>query len=337
MSTQIQQQQVQGLVAAVSGVTSNSGNLIITGATLLTDIAATGFSLDTDIDTVSGLLMTTGTALSGSIVNNTNNLATTGNTLSIDISGVASNLVTSGANLSGSIGSTGATLAASLVATGDALSGNLIATGATLTGNLSATGATLAGNLAATGATLTGNLAATGTGLADRLGENSQVASNLGLATTSSSQLYGEVSAIPAATCSTRILQWVGDVPAGTTSGLYLGGVLGKTAEMPSNSQWFVKMYGNAKSIEDRDFRNLGHIGISALETGFIIDHETNGPTTNLSGINGNSGVIGSGIHYEFQVGKSGTTPVSLMISGNNSYTGMVRFHATAYVSQMLH
>ena len=329
MSTQIQQQQVQGLVAAVSGVTANSGNLVMTGAALLADIAATGYVLDTDLDTVSGLLTATGSALSGAIVNNTNNLLTTGNTLSIDISGVAANLVTSGA-----------TLTTNLIATGAALSGNLITTGATLTTNLIATGGALSGNLVATGADISGNLVATGAALADRLGQNSQIASNLGATTDSSTQLHGEVLMSSTGTCANRVLQWVGDVPPGTTSGLYLGGLSHNNAEIPVNSQWFVKMYCNAKSIEPLDRRSQGHIGICGLETGFIADHEGGaGSSIELSGINGVSGVTASGAHYEFQIGTSGTPGSAgyLVMSGANTYTGRVRFHATAYVSQMLH
>jgi hypothetical protein len=288
MSTQIQQQQVQGLVALVSGVSANVGNLVNTGATLSAALAAAEYRMDTDIAAVSGDLLTTGNALSGAIVNNTNNLFTTGYLLTIDIDNVAANLVTTGATLE------------------------------------------------AADAVLSGNLVATGYGLADRLGANSMVASNLGIATVSSTQLYGEVSAIPAATCSNRILQWVGDVPPGTTSGLYLGGVSPNSARMPQNSQWFVKMYGTAKSIETHDTRYMGHTGICGLETGFVMDHESDyGGSTFLSGIDGSSGVMGSGVHYAFQVGTSGTNPGYLVISGQNSYTGTVRFHATAYVSQM--
>jgi hypothetical protein len=169
MSTQIQQQQVQGLVSAISGISANTQNLVTTGATLLDKIAATGYSLDAEIDAVSGILIATGSALSASIVNNTYNLNLTGAALYSDITGVAGNLVTSGANLTETIVATGALLTTNLIATGGYLTETIVATGALLTTNLIATGGYLSDRLIATGSGLSDRLIATGSGLSDRL------------------------------------------------------------------------------------------------------------------------------------------------------------------------
>tara|TARA_R110000824_G_scaffold102641_8_gene244203 strand:+ start:37 stop:1035 length:999 start_codon:yes stop_codon:yes gene_type:complete len=330
MSTQIQQQQVQGLVNTVASLSEVSGNLNTTGANLAFDLVTTGINLTNSILLTGSALAATDIALSGNIVNNTNKISATGSYLNQEISLV-----------SGQITLTGTTNANSIVTEQTAR----IAADTTLTTNLAATGSTLeaitndiSGNLDYTSGkldTVSGNLALTGSYLSGRVGGNSNVASSLGLATTTSNQLYGEAAIVPNTTSSTRILQWVGDVPAASTIPLHLGGVVGKNAQMPSNSQWFVKMYGNAKSIESADQR-AGHVGIYALETGFIIDHESAGsPNVQLTGINGNSGSALSGVHYNLLVGTSGTTPGYLVLSGVNGYTGAVRFHASAYVSQM--
>ena len=330
MSTEIQQQQVQGLVSAVASLSTVSGNLNTTGANLAFDLVTTGVNLRNSIRSTGSTLAATDTALSGDINANTNRIFATGYNLRLDI-----------ISTSGQIVLTGTTNATAISAEQTAR----IAADTTLTTNLATTGATLATNLNYTSGkvnTVSGNLALTGSYLSGRLGGNSNAASSLGLETTPSNQLYGEVSIIPNTTddilvgaCSTKILQWVGDIGPGSTGPLYLGGVPSKSAQMPSNSQWFVKMYGNAKSIEAADQRG-GHVGICAIETGFVIDHESAGsPKMHLTGINGSSGSAGSGVHYGLAVGTSGTTPGYLAVSGVNGYTGSVRFHVSAYVSQM--
>ena len=71
------------------------------------------------------------------------------------------------------------------------------------------------------------------------------------------------------------------------------------------------------------------------LETGFVIDHEQSAPHVQFTGINGSSGYMGSGIHYGITVGPSGTSVGCLSVTGHNNYTGTVRFHVTAEVSEM--
>jgi hypothetical protein len=169
MSTQILQQLVEGLVEAISGASANDGNLVNTGDALVADITATGFSLATDLTTVSEELIATGSALSDAIELNTNNLFTTGYLLTFDIEAVSGNLVTSGAYLTSKLIETGALLTTNLASTGGYLTETIVATGALLTTNLIATGGDLSDRLIATGGDLSDRLIATGSGLSDRL------------------------------------------------------------------------------------------------------------------------------------------------------------------------
>tara|TARA_R110000824_G_scaffold791_3_gene4832 strand:- start:1669 stop:2769 length:1101 start_codon:yes stop_codon:yes gene_type:complete len=363
MSTQIQQQQVQGLVQAVADVSTLSGNLLATGQTVAGNLISTGFTLQTAINKVSGDLIGGSGLLSGRITTNLNAIYATGQLLNASISLVSGNLSTTGTTLVTRIAATGATNFTRLTTSGVALSGTIKATGDTLqsqvntiTGDLSYTSgkldvvsgkldvisgrlSTATGDLSYTSGkldTFTGNVVATGSGLAGRLGENAQVASNFGLPTAPATQLFGEASVTPNSLCSERTLQWVGNVGAGTTAALYLGGSAGETAQMPLNSSWFVKLRADAKSIETYDYRFYGHTGMYALESGFVLNHETVGaPNLAKLALNGDSGSAGSGIHYGLAIGTTGSATGYLCLSGINAYTGTIRFHVTAHVSQL--
>lgn len=374
MSTQIQQQQVQGLVQSIADISTLSGNLLATGQTALANLVASGYALQTAINKVSGDLIGGSGLLSGRITSNTLAIYSTGQVLSLEIIGLSGDLATTGDTLVVALAATGATNFTRLTTSGVALSGTIKATGDTLqsqvntitgdlsytsgkldvvsgkldvvsgrlgtaTGDLSYTSGkldTLSGNVITTGTTLLGNVIATGSGLAGRLGENAQVASNFGLPTTPASQLYGEASVTPNTVCAERTLQWIGNVAAGSTSPLYLGGSAGQTAQMPLNSSWFVKLRADAQSTETYDRRVYGHTGTYALESGFVLNHESAGaPNIAKLALNGDSGSAGSGIHYGLAIGTTGSATGYLCMSGINAYTGVVRFHVTAHVSQM--
>ena len=100
-------------------------------------------------------LIATGQTLQGQITSNdgdivtlTTNLASTGST-------VAANLITSGQTLTTNLASTGTTVAANLVTSGQTLTTNLASTGNTLVTDLASTGATVAANLVTSGQYLT--------------------------------------------------------------------------------------------------------------------------------------------------------------------------------------
>ena len=73
-----------------------------------------------------------------------------------------------------------------------------------------------------------------------------------------------------------------------------------------------------------------------ALESGFVLNHETVGaPNLAKLALNGDSGSAGSGIHYGLAIGTTGSATGYLCLSGINAYTGTIRFHVTAHVSQL--
>mgnify|MGYP003644900455 CR=1 FL=1 len=363
MSTQIQQQQVQGLVQAVADIGTISGNLVSTGNTNATNLRATGFELETDITNLSGNLISTGAALTSSIASNTAAITATGSALDNLIGVVSGDLSTTGTTLLAAIANTGATNYLRLTSASGTLNNRITSTGTQLhtainflSGKLDNTGThiewisgsvdyisgrqntniTDISYVSGKVNTVSGELIATGNNVGPRVGVNGKLASNLGLVT-GSNQLYGEVQSIPNYSCSTRKLQWMGDIAHGVSTEIFLGGVAGQTAQMPSNADWAVKLVAHAKSIEPADRRGLGHVGMYMMETGFLINHEYSiAPYTQVSGIDGWSGSAAQGLKYGITLGSSGTTIGCLAITGHNNYTGTVRFHVTADVSQMI-
>ena len=79
MTTQIQQQQVQGLVAAISDISTISGNLVGINGTLTYDLGATGYFLQRITIDNAANLSATGVTLNAAIVRNTNLINATGN------------------------------------------------------------------------------------------------------------------------------------------------------------------------------------------------------------------------------------------------------------------
>tara|TARA_R110000824_G_scaffold83624_5_gene209263 strand:+ start:368 stop:1444 length:1077 start_codon:yes stop_codon:yes gene_type:complete len=353
MSTQIQQQQVQGLVDTVASLGTVSGNLNNTGQNLATNLLSTGINLQNTVIATGNALDAVDTALTGVITTNRNTILATGSFLDIEITTVSGLLALTGQTLTGTIVATGA--AVSGFAT--AISGNLDYTSGKvdtvsgsvdfISGNLNYTSGkldTATGNLSSTGVTLRDNLLSTGSTLDVKLGSNSLAAVNLGSGLSPpNNKIYGETSMVVNPTCCNRVIQFMGDISGSSVAGagntdLYVGGLRGQTAALPTDSQWYVKMYVNARSIEPGD-QGPGFNGRYGLETGFLIDHESIGsPKCTLSTIidGGGSGSAGDFAgKLDVILHASGTTIGYLAISGVNQYTGMVRFHATAYVSQL--
>mgnify|MGYP003647594556 CR=1 FL=1 len=362
----IQQQQVQGLVQAVADITTVSGIAVNGDTTLTSNLIGTGFELATRITSLSGDLVTTGSALDALIATNSGAVTATGSYFDNLIGNVTGNLATTGTILANAIATTGSVNFDRLTSSGSAISGNIVTTGSILMTSLlevsgSLTGSQssidlVSGNLDYTSGkldivsgyldytsgkldTATGNLSATGSGLAERLGENAGHSSNFGLPTGLDAQSYGESYNIPNYSCGTRQLQWLGDLQGSASSEIYLGGVLGEYALMPYKANWAVKMVGHAKSIEPGDQRASYHTGLFMFESGFITDQEQSVPYVQDMYINGSSGYLGSGVHYGITVGgvQAGGHPVRrLAVTGHNNYTGTVRFHVTAEVSELV-
>ena len=360
----IQQQQIDGLVQMRLDIGEVDRGAFTSGVANATNLRGTGFQLTTQITSLSGDLVSTGSALDVLIASNTAATVASGSYLDNLVGNVTGNLSTTGANLSLFIATTGTTNYDRLTTSGNTISGNLATTGATLVASIAASAASLTGSQFSLGVisgnldytsgkldivsgnldytsgkldTATGNLDTTGSVLADRLGENAINSSNFGLPTGASVQLYGETYNIPNYSCGTRQLQWIGDLQGGVTSEIYLGGVFDEYAMLPYKANWAVKMVGHAKSMELWDQRSNNHSGIFMFESGFIIDHEQSVPHLLISGINGSSGYLGSGVHYGITVGGVGFGSLAfLKVTGHNNYTGTVRFHVTAEVSELV-
>ena len=201
----------QDLTALSGKVNVLSGNVIVTGQTLQTQILSndseissiasnlitTGQYLTEEIAIVSGL--TTGSssdpALSGKVDTLSGNLITTGQTLTTNINTVSSNLIATGKTLTDNVN----TVSSNLVSTGsriDDISGNLITTGqtlqtqitsndsdiSTLTSNLGVTGQTLQTQITSNDSdisTVTSNLATTGQTLQTQITSNDSDISTL--------------------------------------------------------------------------------------------------------------------------------------------------------------
>ena len=156
-----------GLVA----VNSTSESLVyLNSGTFATDpdLVATGNTLDSQRDTLSGNLISTGNSLQAQITSNDSDIASintniisTGNNLENQIIGNDADITT----LSGNLITTGTTLTNAIITTGNhldslrnTLSGNLISSGNTLDNKRD----TLSGNLITTGTTLTNTIISTG-------------------------------------------------------------------------------------------------------------------------------------------------------------------------------
>jgi hypothetical protein len=357
MSTKIQQQQVQGLVDAVASLDTVSGNLNTTGENLTFNLLTTGLNLENTIIATGNALNAVDTALTGVITTNTNAIVATGGFLDLEIG-----------LLSGVVNNTGQFLTNLIAITGEAaiqfprdLSGYLIETGLNLSGALMDTGSSFIAPISGSLETVSGDLDFTSGEIGEvsgvlkdvsgtvsgRLGVDDKVAANLGSGLTYGEKIYGETSMVVNQTCSSRVIQFMGDVPAGTAAGhsnsrLYVGGKNGELALMPQDSQWYVKMFVNARSIEPGDCKGCSPAefdGRYGLETGFIIDHESIGTPKCTISLIMDGGVSGAAGDFVDKLGivihPGGTTEPNLAISGANQYTGAVRFHATAYISQL--
>ena len=141
-----------------SNINTVQSNLSTTGIALQTNLSLSQTNLQTNIDTVANNLASTGTTLSNNITTLTNNLASTGTTLNSKID------LFSG-TYQGFVDNLDATYATD--ASVNAVANNLASTGSTLQtniNNLSNTYATIS-NVALTGSTLATNIASTGSTL----------------------------------------------------------------------------------------------------------------------------------------------------------------------------